>query len=298
MSQISHKLKWHTQNAILQVIARYNLHTNRYKSDNFIWINGSGRSGTTWLGELLTTIPNSTLIDEPLKRSDSKYLNKINLRGIQYIPQGDDTWKEFNNYMDLFFKGAFFNPNHFHLDIKDVFQTKQWIVKEIRSHLMLPWVIDRYQIKKVINIVRNPYQVIGSQLLHGAWNNNVNQFDFSNFKYQEFYKQYEHLYKSINSNIEYLAFEWCLQNSYLLNHDYNDKKWLNIRYENLQNDPIAVIDKIFTYLQLEIPKNIYNNLNKISFSGKSNEDKKQLNTQQIETINYYLKMFNISHIND
>lgn len=160
----------------------------------------------------------------------------------------------------------------------------------------MPWLIDRYKLNKVINITRNPYHVIGSQLGHGSWNKEVKHFDFSSFKYQEFYKQHEYLYKPINSNVEYLAFEWCLQNSYLLNHDYNEKKWLNVRYEDLCANPTETIEKIFAYLQIDIPNSIFNNVNKISHSGQSNKKENQLSVQQKEIIDYYLREFNLLNI--
>jgi hypothetical protein len=290
------KIKWQLQNIYLQLLANKNTFTHKYNANNFIWINGSGRSGTTWLGELLANIPNSKLVDEPLRKSDSKKLLQLNFRGIQHIPQDSTDWKEIVQYFDRFFATAEFNPNHFHMDISGVNNVAFWIIKEIRSHLFLPWLIDRYKLNKVINIIRNPYHVIGSQLVHGSWNKEVKQFDFSSFRYQEYYKQYEYLYKPINSNIEYLAFEWCLQNSYLLNHNYNEKKWLNVRYEDLCTNPTETIEKIFTYLQIDIPNSIYGNINKTSNSGKSNKEEKQLNAEQKEIINYYLKEFNLLNI--
>jgi hypothetical protein len=293
----SKKILWQCQNAYIKAVGLKNKIYNKYTPDDFIWINGSGRSGTTWLGELMSTIPNSKLTDEPCKRNDSKRLLKINLRGIQYIPQGSTDWKEINSFFDDFFKTTEFNPNYFHQDISNLNNIKYWIVKEIRSHLFLPWLIDRYQLNKVINIVRNPYDVINSQRQHGAWDKNMTSFDFSSFHYKDYYTQYERLYKPINSNIEYLAFEWCLQNSYLLNHEYNNQKWLTIRYEALKANPVKTIEQIFSFINIDVPPNIMENISKPSISSINNKDKKsksQLETKDIETINYFLNAFQMN----
>ena len=73
--------------------------------------------------------------------------------------------------------------------------------------------------------------------------------------------RYFHILKNINTTAEHLAARWCLDNIVPLNHPGNNKLWITVFYENLLTNPQEEIPHIFNRLNMEFPRNLWDEIN-------------------------------------
>jgi hypothetical protein len=119
--------------------------------DNTLLLMGSGRSGSTWLSEVLVEAFSCRLIFEPLRR------DRVRLsRGVawgSYADPGDDD-PELRRVMGRILTGRIRNP------LVDSLNTHRFprrrLVKEIRATNLLPWIHAQFPEVPVIYLLRHP----------------------------------------------------------------------------------------------------------------------------------------------
>ncbi|MEM6630814.1 MAG: sulfotransferase domain-containing protein [Bacteroidota bacterium] len=278
MPSYSKRISWKLKNAYLKsIILKNRFSSYSYPYKNNILVFGSGRSGTTWLSEILVkSVDHSVLINEPLKNAKSKEIDRLGFTGWgQYIPENDQEWKEAHYLFQKLFSGRWFNPNHLHPinSLQEIPLAKWWVHKFIRGNLLMPWIINNFSVVKPIYIIRNPFAVVNSQLQHAGWGLAKNP-DFPNgvqippFKYfNQFYQKYEEKFLKIRRIEELLALRWCMENEYILSHPYHNQKWITIMYESLLRDPKAEITRISQALAIPFRQNEMKELRRPSKSA-------------------------------
>ena len=136
-----------------------------------IVIAGSPRSGTTWLAELLNTIPRSAILWEPLFLDADPQLPKIGFGWRTYVPPDRDR-PEMEAYLRRVLTGRVLNPWTLQrTSLRDVYRVKRWIVKFVRANMLLPWLTLRFPTRRPLLLVRHPCAVVASQIRNGAWAN-------------------------------------------------------------------------------------------------------------------------------
>ncbi len=194
---LKNKIEWRYRNAQYHLLRLF----KKYEHKSGIIVFGSGRSGTTHLASVLASQDNFTLIDEPLKNASSYKVDKLGLTGWgQYIPEDEKHWPEAYSFFDRILSGNEFNPNHIP-DNNSLFKTEAWVFKFIRANLLMPWLINNFEVRTPIYILRTPYAVVSSRLKHGGWGlHKASKLEkavqIPNFKYfDQFYSRYEKLYQ-------------------------------------------------------------------------------------------------------
>jgi len=310
MRDILKKIKWKIDFFLIKVLrVKFIFMKHRHFSNIIIF--GSGRSGTTWLGEIMSNVVDSKLIDEPLKNSNSYKIDKIGLTGWgQFIPEDDTEWSEVFNYFNRLLSGREFNPNHIRNNSK-LFTSKIFILKFIRANLLMPWLVNNFNVRTPIYLIRNPYAVVASRLKHAGWGlNKSNQISegivIPNFRYyNEFYYKYKDCFSKITRLEELLTLQWIMENEYVVNHPMNNKKWITISYEELLIYPEKTMEKIKKRLKLKIDPIDEKEFKKRSYSDLDNGHelnskilkwKSDLNNYQIELISNILIQSKLSDI--
>jgi hypothetical protein len=279
-----------------------------------ILISGMPRGGTTWFGDLLLNIENSSLLWEPLRpfRFYEMGLNKFSdeLGWFPYIPE-DENWDEghqfFKNLLNceaLNYK-SILRHNSFKKTLFDDFM----IIKCVTANQMLPWINKKFDIK-TIYLLRHPCAVVSSMMRFDSFKNVHNQIHkYKEMKYSSLYYKYEDIIAKLESKEEKIAFIWCVQNIIPLESNKYKEKRLTIFYEDLILKPEEEITRIFTFIGKKTPTNIYDNFNTPSFTTVSGSEilkggnqlsgwKKSLNEKQIDDIINVLKMFKIDLYNE
>ena len=310
MSRIADKLHWRYNNLLLHLLKLRNL---AFPSEFQVYtVFGSGRSGTTWLTEMLADISGGKIIDEPLKRTNSHKIDKMRLVGWgQYMPEHEAGWNDLAEYFIRLYALREINPNHLH-DMENLWRQNTWLIKFIRANLLMPWLVDFMELRKPVYIVRNPYSVIASQMKHPGWGLNregklTSKVEMSHFRYYDlFYKDFQGLYDRVETREEFLAFIWVLENKYILNHPKHGKAWISVKYEDIVLNPQQELKRIcellninFTNKSLDLTRPSYSsNLQQIESTRQIDKWKSDLKASQIDAIHAILEAGGMHHYSE
>lgn len=277
-------------------------------ADQFV-IFSDPRGGSTWLTEMIHTIPSTAIIWEPLHIHEVKVVNKLGFGWRQYIPE-EQKWPEASKVINKILSGRLINEwTMLNTTIKDYYQAKQLIIKICRGNMLLPWITNQINFTfPPIYLVRHPFAVVVSQLKQGGWNYQFQKFDIPDIPFNDVYKEHEIFLNSLKTNEEILTAYWCLTNQIPLNHERNNQKWVTLYYEELITNPLREIMRIFERWHMDIPQRIELVFRKKSSTslGSSRVDspdiqlsrwKNELNPKQIKKMSGVLDYFNIKMYN-
>jgi len=223
---------------------------NKFYNNNIL-ISGATRSGTTWLMEMLYAQDMKVVWEPTLYESLQDTISKqfaAELGVIPYIPKDAD-WPEAYNYFNALFVGkidqAITEYSH-PLLLTSPFGKSRQLIKFCNINLLLPWLCRNFDISPIV-IIRNPYDVVTSQLNHNGYEHlweKVNIFDYNKPKYDDIFLKYEQQIKSIDSKIEMLAHWWAVQHVELLENLHENNPWKIVFYEDLLRDTELVMSKL------------------------------------------------------
>lgn len=292
-----------------------------------ISIFGMSRGGTTWLAEILLNIPHSTLVWEPLFRYKQYKWNIGNpfaypeqiIDGFdwnQHIPE-DEEWPEVQSFFTDLFLRKILNLKLLRFNKLSKVSIKEdvFLYKFCFGNLMLPWLVNRFNIKPIL-FIRHPAAVIASSLNFGNnfdWHKRNAKVSFKPYQRynREFEKKYMEAAAFVHSAESLLAYQWGVQYEYLINHPKNNIDWLTVSYESLYLNPQSELKRIFNYINMEIPKDILSKFRNESFSSSANHSagniksgdqlsswNSKLKSQQLDNIFQVLELMGIDFYNE
>ena len=215
------------------------------------------RGGSTWLAEILRSIPSTALLWEPLHLNFVKELNALKFGWRQYIPE-DFEWPDAKFFFDQALSGKVINEWIIsNSTLLEYIHAKHFIVKICRGNMLLPWLTNNFNFTfKPIYLVRHPFAVVNSQLKQGGWNQVSNKFKIPETPFNDNFLIHKKYLNSLESREEILTAVWCISNSIPLNHPNNNRKWITAYYENLLIEPGKCMSKIFDIWKIAIPEGI------------------------------------------
>jgi len=239
------------------------------------------RGGSNWLGEIVSHIQGTVLFHEPLWRGfyraanykptidegKIKQISKLEFYFDQPIPYNAQ-WEEARATMESILKGDFWNYDLYDKNkIENLKNSEIHIIKFCYGHLLLPWLHRQFDFKTIV-LHRHPCAVIASQLNHMGFSKIIQNpsGDLPDFRYNEIYKEYKHIWKRISSKEEYLAAIWALKTKYICESSIDENKWLTIFYEELISNFNEQIEKIGNHLNTHLPDTVFKIKNKPSTS--------------------------------
>ena len=272
-----------------------------------ILIAGVGRSGTTWLTELINYNYDFRFIFEPLN------IWELCNRKIAF-----DTWylnPDVNDIETKIFLRAILSGN-FRNSWSDQYNEKmicrRRIIKTIRANLLLKWIYINFPGMPIILIVRNPYAVAYSRkkmrLFSSGW---VWKPDLATLVLQNQLVE-DHLYpfktaiENVDDSFEEDIFSWCISH-YVPFQQFRPGEIYIVFYENLCMRPEVELKKIFRFLNIIWDSRVLRNIHrpsKVTRNTRSlskghdsvNAWRAHINDEQIIQGNEILKMFNLDHI--
>ena len=268
----------HSLTGFIRHLDSYIFYNKNFDIKDTIVLTGSPRSGTTWLMEILRVIPGYTDLFEPLNPIYFPEAFEVGFQSRTYLPPKKN-WQEGEKYLRevltsrlLHDASSFEKGNYkkrkiaFHLfsflhQLKPEILMHQLVgnklvVKFIRLNRLLPWVAERFQLRKMILIIRHPCSVVASQLRIGFCG-----YHPTFPPYGDIYPNRETILneaskidglsrglldrlKKIKSLEEILAVSWCLDNYVPLSCP-KPYPWIVIAYETLIKDGEQEIKRIF-----------------------------------------------------
>jgi hypothetical protein len=270
-----------------------------------IFISGATRSGTTWLMEMLHT-PNMQIVWEATKyenllnTTSEKFTKELGI--IPYIPV-DCIWDEAYEYFDKLIHGNIvqeISKDSHPLLLSNPFNKDTNLIKLCNINLLLPWLCKNFDIQPIV-IIRNPFDVVLSQLNHIGYNHmwvKYNIFELNKPRYNDVFLKYDNQLSTINSKVSMLTHWWVIQHVELLKNIDNSNQWKIILYEDLLRNTSVVINELI--IKHDIKKNI-KNIDYVKPSSTSNlmhVQKKPKDKIMIEEIKNILNMYGIKQYNN
>jgi hypothetical protein len=212
----------------------------RIRCPSVFLICSSPRSGSTWLGELLSSDEHTILVFEPLHL---KYVPAAEKAGFEWrtYRHPNEVWPQGKKFLSKIFQGRIINEwTTKELSISKSFLCKRLITKFVRATRLLPWICTHFNLPPPILLIRHPCAVVASQLQRNYWKSMSRP---SIPPFLDDHLDLQNLIRSSNSVEEYLAITWCL--------DYfpafatkRPHPWQVISYEELIIDQHKALDKI------------------------------------------------------
>jgi len=283
------------------------------------------RSGSTWLSEILLTLPNTGIIDEPLWRgyfrnSDQhpnysqrkiKEAAALNFYHYQPIPE-DALWDEAKSMFRKILSGQTPSVGMYNeLPLTRLKSADLFVAKFNFAQLSMHWLIRNFDITPIL-FLRHPCAVIYSQMnLPNFFRDAIPKTTMvPHFKYNEIYKQYAHVWKEVKSTEAYLAFLWSINVKHSLHHPGNNSRWLTVAYENLLTDYEVEVKRIFEFVGRAVTSDalamhsVPSSSVQGEFRGHKNINrqliqwKEKLKSDQIKSILKIVKLFGIQVYTD
>ena len=197
-------------------------------------LTGSGRSGTTWLAELLAGSLGARLVFEPFRPGVVGELSGINNRqymrpdaeqpriheGVERILRGSLRSRWTDRYNDRFF---------YHLRI----------VKAIRANLMVGWMLEQFPEIRLVHVVRNPLATMSSQD-RGGWKIGLEKFTSQPELVADYLAPFIPLIEQADAPDRISALHWAIENHVPV-RQFESGRWPRDRfrifsYEDLLGD--------------------------------------------------------------
>lgn len=227
-----------------------------------VFLAGSGRSGTTWITDVLCALPGVQQIFEPLfppwnervrqltgwDKSDP-YIRSIYLRPAEEYPEWENLWRRiltggFRNYWTDYARTSWF-PNRF-------------LVKEVRANLMLGWLYRKFQ-PRIVYIMRHPCAVVYSRLAAPQpWHADVRDILRQEKLVEDYLKPWAVEIERETDPLGAHAVWWAVENRVALQQLQGIPHAL-LFYEDLVLHPQEVLEKLLPWLGVaRIPKKVFN----------------------------------------
>lgn len=275
--------------------ASYKLNKD-YDIRNTIVVSGTPRGGTTWLLELLETLPDYKSIFEPFNPLWFPKIKELIFPSSSYLIRpylsheiDENRLKE---YLYGVFTGQFVSRQpRFDLTLEDIYKrikARKIIVKFVRANRILPWIVENFTLRATYFLIRHPCATIASQIETGIRGYGYptkrslpadivikEASQIPSIRNNEWLMRKLH---TIKSHEEVLAAIWSMDNyvplSYLSEHP---DVWYTVVYENLITDFDDEIKRVFGYINEETPEKVYEKFKKPS---KTTHDKSYLGTSR------------------
>lgn len=214
-------------------------------ADDVVLVAGTGRSGTTWVGDVIASATSGRVVFEPFiwARNEkllfagryriSQLSGRLNFSGYVHggEPDIDSYTQDVEGILAGRVRGFWVNQ-----ETKPQIYRKR-VIKDIRANLMLPWLAKTWPGMKVVFVIRNPAKVVDSMIERTSegWG-----FDWTKDEVlsqpelmRDYLNPFLDLIEQAETQVERLALRWCIENYVPLKQISALPNVMVVRYEEL-----------------------------------------------------------------
>ena len=270
-------------------------------SRHTIFLAGSGRSGTTWLSNVLNYDRTFRYLFEPFHPgevsivrhfADRQYVDPENrdpklVHPIRRIVSGRIN----NRWVNKFNQRAF---------------AQRRLIKAIRANMMIGWLKKLNPDVPFLYLIRNPFDVVRSQLACG-WKLNPNTLISQSDLNRKYLLHLQTELSSLQTPFENLFGFWAIENHIALDQIARTSGIRLVFHEKLTNNPEPELRKIFQLIDRPFCQTVFNylsmpskttRLNSCIRSERNRNKQDELSQQQIARGNEILRWFGLEDLFD
>ena len=267
-----------------------------------VWIIGSGRSGTTWVSDLINHEKKYREIYEPFHPVKEKFL----LPHRYTTPTNID--RNLSNLIDAVFSGKFLTMRTDKANEKLFYESL--LIKDIFANLLAFYAHTKFPEVKIIFLIRNPFAVALSKFKTKSWYWMKDPIDFLSQKElrEDFLLPYEQLIKEISKKgdfIEKHLLVWSIINFVpLIQFDLN--KICVVFYEDVVLNPMQELKNMNSFInpgknktEINVPEKIIATPSRVTGKESSFDIsgwKNLITPSQINSGNKILEQFGLNYL--
>jgi len=271
-----------------------------FNPEDTLVICGSTRSGSTWLAELITSLPGHSEIFEPF---NTLYVHDALLAGVKrnmYVTK-EANWPAGEKLLNKILSGKLVNPWVLsQIPIAKTLKTERLVVKFVRANLMMDWLGAQLPGRPAAMVIRHPCAIISS-LLKKGWAPSRKVL-LRNAYFDE-HPELRRKCANFKSKEQRAALSWCLRYHAPLSLP-KPYPFVLVCYERLVRNGQAELKKLFDAWQLPLTEEVLAHLSVPSDTVTEDSQiikeadplagwKKKLTAQQVASILEVLSVFNM-----
>ena len=224
---------------------------------NSVFLAGSGRSGTTWLSEVINHDNEYRYVFEPF------YPDKVavckNFRRKQYL-RPEDQREEFLGPARAILSGRVRSlwTDRFNRKLL----VRRRLIKDIRTNLLLGWIRPNFLETPLVFLLRHPCAVTNSRLALG-WKDVLDDTLKQTNLIEDFLAPFETEIRNAEGAFERSIFLWCIEN-YVPLKQLNKEDLLLVFYEDLCTNPEYEVRRLFSFLDKGFDRSVFDSVRRPS----------------------------------
>jgi hypothetical protein len=240
------------------------LHLDLGDHRNSVFLAGGGRSGTTWVSEIINHRNAYRLVFEPFHPGKVRVCKDF--RRKQYL-RPDERREEYLGPARRILTGGLRNPWTDRFNRK--FVARRRLIKDIRANLLLGWMSENFPGMPIILLLRHPCAVAESRLALG-WRDNLSETMEQEELVEDFLLPVEVDIRDAQGAFERHLFSWCIENYVPLRQFGPGEIHLSF-YEHFLAHPEDEIRRLFAFLGEGFDGRVYRALRRPSVLSRKGE---------------------------
>jgi hypothetical protein len=240
-----------------RLLGRLGVDLGRGDHRNSVFLAGSGRSGTTWLSEVINYNGGYRYVFEPFNPARVGAFARFGSK--QYL-RPDDTREAFLGPARLALSGALRDPWTDRFNAR--FVARRRLIKDIRANLLLGWMRANFPGMPIVLLLRHPCAVVASRLALG-WRDNLDETMAQEDLVKDHLLPVEAEIRAAGDDFERHLFLWCIDNYVPLRQFAPGEIHLAF-YEDLLENPRDGLRSLFGFLGEDLDDRVYERLGRPS----------------------------------
>ena len=278
--------------------------SSQYDIRNTLIISGYPRSGTTWLAELVSLLPSSAVLFEPLSPRNVPEAAHAGLNWQNFHLPGE-VWPEGEVFLERVLKGQVLNRwTTSHLPFHRTVGVNRWIVKMVRANQMLGWITDRFAVPPPVVMIRHPCAVFASLISRGWRSPDRAPVNLGFFAA---YPHYREVLTCCRTTEEFFAVLWCID-QYCHLALPGPRPYRLVSYEWILSKGVEAVKEVFDHWRIDMPASLERKLH--TPSGRASDDfsrdpvrmlcrwQKKLTRRQVERVLTITREFGLDFYDD
>ena len=227
---------------------------------NTVFLAGSGRSGTTWVAALINYRGDYRYITEPFNPEHSSFCRDFVY--ALYLRPDNRSQRYLRPARNLITGRAGFNRKTHQFNKRVLCRRR--LIKEVRAHLWLKWLYERFPGLPIILLMRHPCAVALSRTKRKLPNFFAEIFAQREL-FEDFLAPFRPQLEAARhaSEWEQRIFSWCVQH-YVPLHQFRKGEIHLAFYEAFAENPEVEIDRMFSFLGTSYDSQVFDGVRKPS----------------------------------